>query len=532
MTVRSKIVPDAVREYDVAIIGAGLAGLTLALQLQQESPDLGIIVLERNGLPPPRAAHKVGESTVEIGAHYLSHTLGLTDLLERTQLRKFGLRLFFGSGVHDDLSKADELGASKFLPATSYQIDRGKLEGDLATMLSERGVTVQDNCVVKKLLLDNNGSAHEVHATRNDAAVTIRCRWLVDAGSRSALLKRNLGINKRSDHRMVSAWLRLDHPVSVDEWSGSEIWKRQCSQSRRLSTNHLMGSGYWAWIIPLAENRTSIGLVTDPDSHPLSSFNNFDKFSSWLSRYQPTLASEVMDARDTLMDFAFRKNLSQDSEHVWSTDRWALTGESGLFTDPFYSPGSDLIGISNTFVCDLIRRERGGSRFPLYATVYEQMYQSFFAIIMTLYENQYPGFGDTRLMVVKTTWDYAYYWSVLTWLFFRELMTDIDFLRSIKAKILELRALNENMQAQFRSRAAERREDEGSGRFFDQTAIPVLYNLNAALVEPTGSPDSEFEANAARLERLAPVLLALLDDTSTTGDRDCSLLGDLRQRFH
>jgi 2-polyprenyl-6-methoxyphenol hydroxylase-like FAD-dependent oxidoreductase len=56
-------------DYDVAIIGGGLAGLTLAAQLQQENEDLSIAVLERSTLPPPAAAHKVGESTVEIGAH-------------------------------------------------------------------------------------------------------------------------------------------------------------------------------------------------------------------------------------------------------------------------------------------------------------------------------------------------------------------------------------------------------------------------------------------------------------------------------
>src|SRR5210317_390609 len=123
--------------YDVAIIGGGLAGLTLALQLKQQSPELEIVILERSVLPPPAAAHKVGESTVEIGAHYFAHTLGLEQLLETTQLRKFGFRLFFGSGNHDDLSKADELGASDFLKAGSYQIDRGQLENDLAGIVKE-----------------------------------------------------------------------------------------------------------------------------------------------------------------------------------------------------------------------------------------------------------------------------------------------------------------------------------------------------------------------------------------------------------
>ena len=524
--------PEAREDFDVAIIGGGLAGLTLALQLRQESPDLAVVVLERNKLPPPLASHKVGESTVEIGAHYLADTLGLQELLEQTQLRKFGLRLFFGSGVHDDLAAADELGASKLLPAISYQIDRGRLEGDLADLLHERGIALYDNCVVKRTALEANGGLHELGISRDEQPGTIRSRWVVDAGSRAAVIKRNLGISKRSDHRIGSAWFRLDKAISVDDWSASQPWQQQCNRSRRYSTNHLMGAGYWVWIIPLVGDKTSIGLVADPDIHPLSSFNSFEKFTNWLSFHQPRLASEVIDARDTLMDFKFRKNLSQDSSQVWSRDRWALTGESGLFADPFYSPGSDFIGISNTFIADLIRRERADDQFPVHAAVYQQMYMSFYSSTMALYENQYPGFGDTRLMVVKTTWDYAYYWSVLTWLYFRNVMTDIAFLRTVQPGLVAMRDLNETMQAQFRARAAEKIVDEGRGRFFDQTEIPVLYNLNASLLEPAADIEKEFRDNCSRLERLSPLLLSLLAETASAGNGSCDLLGDLRQRFH
>ena len=518
------------QSHDVAIIGGGLAGLTLALQLRRAEPDLSVIVLERSKLPPPLASHKVGESTVEIGAHYFAETLGLGELLEKTQLRKFGLRLFFGAGMQDDLAKADELGASRLLPAISYQIDRGKFEGDLAEMLVAEGVTLLDECVVTKADISANGGTHSLDIKRHGEPETIKSRWVVDAGSRAAMLKRTLGVRRACEHKIGSAWFRMDKAIAVDEWSDSETWRQQCNRPRRLSTNHLMGPGYWVWIIPLVDDRTSIGLVADPAAHPLETYNTFDRFCDWLSEHQPMLAREVLDARDTLMDFGFMKNLSQDSEQVWSRQRWALTGESGLFSDPFYSPGSDFIGISNTFVADLIRRERVNDQFPAHAAVYQQMYKSFFESTMSLYEHQYPGFGDTRLMVVKTTWDYAYYWSVLTWLYFRNVMTDIDFLRDIQPRLIAMRELNMTMQQAFRQRATGQRQDEGRGRFFDQTAIPVLYDLNAALVDPTGSPRQEFDGNCDTLESLSPVLLELLRNESVTGS--CSLLGDLRQRFN
>ncbi len=40
--------------------------------------------------------------------------------------------------------------------------------------------------------------------------------------------------------------------------------------------------------------------------------------------------------------------------------RWSLVGEAGAFLDPFYSPGSDFIAISNTLTTDLVCRYLDG----------------------------------------------------------------------------------------------------------------------------------------------------------------------------
>ena len=63
--------------YDVAILGGGLAGGCLARQLRQEAPALQVLIVEKRPHPVPEAAFKVGESSVEIGAHYFQKRLGL-----------------------------------------------------------------------------------------------------------------------------------------------------------------------------------------------------------------------------------------------------------------------------------------------------------------------------------------------------------------------------------------------------------------------------------------------------------------------
>ena len=89
-------------QYDVAIAGGGLAGLTLALQLRRRAnaeglAPLRIVVIERTQRPLPTACHKVGESSIEVGSHYLDTVVGLREYLDQNHLKKNGLRFFCGA---------------------------------------------------------------------------------------------------------------------------------------------------------------------------------------------------------------------------------------------------------------------------------------------------------------------------------------------------------------------------------------------------------------------------------------------------
>jgi len=64
--------PGMTCDHDVVILGGGLAGLSLAIQLRQRDPGIDVLVIERHAHPVREAAFKVGESTVEIGAHYFA----------------------------------------------------------------------------------------------------------------------------------------------------------------------------------------------------------------------------------------------------------------------------------------------------------------------------------------------------------------------------------------------------------------------------------------------------------------------------
>lgn len=498
------------KHYDVIILGGGLAGLTLALQLRRTLGPLDILVIERRQHPVPVAAHKVGESSVEIGAHYFDTVLGLKEHLTQSQLRKFGFRFFVFPEVRSDVENVTELGASGFLPTPSYQIDRGIFENFLTTHCRGLGIQVSDDSVVRQFDLGKEGATHTVRYEASGVAgkqsFAATARWIVDASGRAGLIKRKLGLAEDNAHDANAVWFRIGAKINIDEWSTNPQWLTRCTPPLRwLSTNHLMGEGYWAWLIPLASGSHSVGIVCDATIHPLDTMNTFEKALGWLRTFQPRLAQEIESKQHLLQDFCFLRNFSYGCKQVFAgADRWALTGEAGLFLDPFYSPGSDFIAISNSYITDLIGRDRDGEYVGGRGKVYQQLYFSFYESTLSLYTGQYPIMGDPEVLPVKVIWDYTYYWGILCQLFFQQRLTDLTNISALSAEMAHGKALNFAMQKFLRewSKLSPKR---GAAVMLDQAKLPWFVELNRGLNDALDEAAfrARIKENAQLLDRLA-----------------------------
>ena len=498
--------PESTTHYDVAILGGGLAGGCLARQLRMEAPALRVLVAEKRAHPVPEAAFKVGESSVEIGAHYFQKRLGLEPHLREAQLEKLGLRYFFPHGDNRDLTTRVELGPPRFPPVPSFQLDRGRLENHLLKTDAEMGVEVVDDCRVQAIELDAV-HAHRVTLAMPTGTREITARWIVDASGRSGLLKRQLGLRRPSTHGANASWWRFRSRIKIDDWSDDASWKARVPSGLRWhSTVHLMGVGYWFWLIPLGSGSHSFGIVADAGLHPFRRINRFERALDWLREFEPQ-AAVVMEAHaGELEDFLALQHFAHGCARVFSPDRWALVGEAGVFTDPFYSPGSDFIGMGNDYVTDLILRDTRGEDIRARAEAFNTQYLRFFDAFIRLYDGQYPIMGNAQVMTAKVAWDNACYWAINALLFFQRRLREPAFMASIDPMMRRFFLLHARMQQFLRAWFEADRGAVYGHESPNVVDVDYLRTLQATLADAAMDDDGlrqRLERNFALLESFA-----------------------------
>jgi len=441
------------QKYDVVIPGGGLAGLALSIQLKHAKPDINILLLERREGEASVAAHKVGESTVELGSHYLREVLGLKNYLEAHELPKHGLRFFFPSADKDNIATRLELGPRERLPQPSHQLDRGTLENHMALYTQELGTTFLDGATVKDVNISATGN--EVMFIKDGVETRVSCKWVADATGRGSFMKRKFQFQKPMEHHVNAVWWRLKGVIDIDDWSDNEEWRSFLKPGLRLlSTVHFMDKGYWLWVIPLGSKNTSIGIVADPAVHPFETFNKYDKAMEWLKVNEPRGYKMLSKESDNLLDFKILKHYAHHSGRIYCAgERWGVTGEAGAFLDPLYSPGTDFIAMNNSWLSDLILRDLGGEDVYARSQVYEQSHLALVDNWIPVYQDKYLLMGNAQVMVMKIFWDWATYWSVPTLIFTNKGFTDLKVMKELffttEGLGRKFGALNKSMQDLF-----------------------------------------------------------------------------------
>ncbi len=509
--------------YDVCICGGGLAGLTLARQLRLRNRDLSIIVLDKYAQPRPEAAFKVGESTVVAGAAYLQNVLQLKDYLRGRQLEKLGLRYFFGDS-RGPLSERPELGKASFSAnLVEWQLDRGRLENDLFQMNVDDGVEIVPGVHVENIEI-SKGDVHRafIRSVGGDEVREVAARWMIDAMGRRRYLQKKLDLNAKIDSDCSASWWRYEGRIDVSDLvpaSDAQWHDRVPGKMRYYSTNHLMGDGYWVWLIPLSggtdSGSTSIGIVASESIHPLSEFNTYERAMGWVREHEPILFERIKDL--TPMDFITLRRYSLSSKQVVSSDRWACTGEAGCFIDPFYSPGTNAIGYMNSLICEIIRLDREGS--PRYTeALCKQLSDEYieWAKIQTWQiQTPYRFYGHNLIAPCKIIWTLLGGLAMRVPHYFKMLFNEgfLD-LHDSTALPKDMVALDQQM-FRFLLEWKERSKDNHKATFdwIDYAKISAFKELAQSATQPEDGPHRMWRESKPVLEKMAhAIFLIALED--------------------
>jgi 2-polyprenyl-6-methoxyphenol hydroxylase-like FAD-dependent oxidoreductase len=509
-------------DHDVSIVGGGVAALTLALEIHSARPGMRILIVEPIPHPVAEITHTVGESTVEVSAQYLRDRLDLADHLKTSQIRKMGLRMFFSHNGNTDIARRVELGSSTFTPQTTYQIDRGRLENELHRRCLSDGVDIVSGRV-RSVDLGTGDSPHTLTIQSDGTVTHTTARWVVDASGRNRTLPRELNLKRSNGHNCNAAWFRVAAEIDVGQWSDDPTWhSRLVEGDRALSTNHLMGAGYWVWLIRLASGATSVGIVADPTLHAFDEFNTLAKAKSWIQEHEPQCAAELAKLDHLIMDFRVMKNYSHTVAKVFDgRDRWCLTGDSGIFLDPLYSSGLDLVAIGNGLITDLIARDLGGEDVVARSGISDSLFRSLTDMWLAIYRDQYPLMGSPTVMSAKIIWDIAFYWGFVGFLYSNDRFVRVADEPEVVPHLQGLIELSNRMQEFFREWAAVESGDSPA-EFVDlYSPQNFMVTLHTAMMGKAARFADQFDANVRLLRQVAGQLIeTVLADKSSKFSED------------
>jgi flavin-dependent dehydrogenase len=377
-----------VENYDVAIIGGGPAGSTAAILLSKAGRR--VIVLERDKFP----RFHIGESLLPFSMETFAR-LGVQEKMRAGFVEKFG----------GEIAEAGGEKAAKFYfkdgfgsrTDRSYQVTRSKFDKMLLDHAGESGAEVHEETVVENVDFDRDSAMLFLRrsalpqvrgGTEARPCENIRARYVIDASGRNSVIGNKFKLKKSYQHlqklSLFAHYQGLEREPGID---GTLTRMVRTLQS-------------WFWVIPLENDRTSIGIVLDSADFKSSGLSAEEFFERAIAE-QPLVRNRIGAGRrvsqvHTAADFSYRSRRL-------TGDRWLLAGDAAGFIDPVFSSGVFLAVLAGEQAADVLHEVLDHpKRAPRLFRHYERLVNRAMDVYLRFVESWYGGKEFVEVFLTPT----------------------------------------------------------------------------------------------------------------------------------
>ncbi len=339
------------KKRPVIIIGGGPAGSATALHLLRSG--VQPLIIERECFP----RFHIGESlSGECGADL--RTLGLEDeLLRQKYPIKHGVKVFNPHGVPfwvEVKKRCPETNA--LIPTWTWSVVRSSFDRILLDAPRNRGAEYMECDAVAPIKEGDRITGVQIR-TANGTLENLRCEILVDCSGQATFLA-NRGITgkkvKGSYVSQVAVFSQLTDMV-LDPGSDTDT-----SLAPGNSLIFYKQKDHWAWMIPLSDTVTSIGVVAPAPYFKAQRLDKSEFLRTEILSLNPDLTRRVNNT-------SFVEKVRTISSYSYTVPNFTgkgfvCVGDAHHFTDPIFSFGVFLSMKEAEFAVEAILKRLGTER--------------------------------------------------------------------------------------------------------------------------------------------------------------------------
>ncbi|MFD2256193.1 NAD(P)/FAD-dependent oxidoreductase [Luteolibacter algae] len=401
---------DRSADYDVVVIGGAFSGSSSALLLKRQFKDLRILIIERSG----EFNRKVGESTSEVAGCFLTRILRIGMHLNAKHVAKHGLRMWFHKDGQNAPGRSTELGPAFQGRLPTFQLNRITLDSKILQEATDLGCELARPATIRDLELGGIGKNKVSFKTESGEIREVTATWVIDASGKAAKIAklRKTWNSNATQHPTSAIWTRFTNVSYLDSHEAVAKMEGLSSKviaQRGSATNHLMGFGWWCWIIPLDSGEVSVGLTWDSRLFtPPTDGSMAERLKTHILKH-PVGKVMFENAIPVEGDNCYYKDLAYWSEEV-AGEGWTTVGDACGFMDPLYSQGLDYCSHTVYSSYTLLRNYYSGKCVKEgIAKRNKEFKRSYFDWFNALYKDKYWYLGDAELMYAAFLMDVGTY---------------------------------------------------------------------------------------------------------------------------